>query len=192
MSKNSKIIKNICDQVKWCLQNIDYSATTAKDYQLTRKEICHMDLLLKLMLSTIDIPTYIVNFEKIFSGKKTTDYYEMYSAQLKFLKNLKKHSFFTNRNCDIVTVDTEIVCFVDILKICYGNIQKHLDCGDYDLIRKEIYCNHNVHSLIETKNKDLIDYYFEVEIPRYNVLPKPIIQSYTQAWEKAKKQFLRA
>ena len=91
---------------------------------------------------------------------------------------------------EIICINKEVVCFINILRICSENIKKHITSGNYEKIRDEVYYNHNVPALIHSEHKGAIKYYLTVECTECrDQCSREMVASYEGAWEKVRKQF---
>ena len=174
------LIDNICKQVYICIQNSRFLAP-AKEHRLIKLESLHLDMLLELLRSEMSISTYLTDYALLFSDEELQNYRASYTPQVLFLEK---------EQADMVRIDDEEHLFVDILQICSDNIKKHIDAENYDAIRDEAYYNHNVPSLISSKNKDLIDYYLSIECKGCrSYCPKEMSQSYESVWQQISETF---
>ena len=180
MSIQKELIENICAQVEWCLMNIKLSVTLDK-HHILKLELQHLDLLLDLLLSKISIRSYIKEYSSLFSSEGWEGHLEIYIPHILFLEQ---------QQTDIVSIDDEVICFVDILQICRDNMKRYIGYEKYEAIQNEVYYNHNVPSLIATKEIDLIKYYLSTECGGCrSYCSKEMVQSYESTWEKIAQQF---
>jgi len=181
-----ELIDKVCEQLADCLSRISTFAVTElyidRDYHLLKLESQHFDSLLDLLQSNISIKEYITKYKLLFSNEK---FYEAPDAYVSFLF-LEKAQFDVDR----VFIDGDVICFVNVLKICSENIKKHISTNQYDKIEDDIYYNHNVPWLICTKSKGAIKYYLTIECPEcIRRCPKEMVQCYEEAWQEVRKQF---
>ena len=81
--------------------------------------------------------------------------------------------------------DSGRMLFVNILEVCANNLSKHLIEKQWDLIRAEADCNHNVPTIIESQKIELIRFYMDSERTFYERhLPDAIVRLYVPIWDK--------
>ena len=155
---------------------MDIRSTNFKEHRLLTLKSCHLNLLLKLLQSEIDTKSYLEEYELLFSNEEQYNYPNIYSNQLLFLE---EHQSAT------ICTDNEVRYFIDILQICNNNIKAHLNNKNFKAIRDEADYNHNVPSLIVTKNVGAIENYLSCR----SYCSKEMVQSYENTWEKITQQF---
>jgi len=133
------------------------------------------------MKSEISIASYINEYSLFFPNGELFAHQDNYIPQFVFLKK---------KAAETVTIDKDVLCFIDVLQICSDNIKRHIACEKYENIKDEVYYNHNVPTLILAKNKELIEYYLSVECTCCEFYcSKEMIKSYDSAWQLIRKQF---
>ena len=180
MPKKEALVENICEQVKRCLGNIKQFAVS-DEHHLLKLESRHLDLLLDLLQSKISLSSYKDEFNTLFQNEGGHIYFDSYTPVI---------LSFEKEPIENVYVDSEVLFFVNVLQICSDNIKKHIECKKYDAIKDEVYYNHNVPSLIFSKNQDLINYYLSVECTGCRCYcSKEMIQSYESIWQQIENTF---
>ena len=177
---NKDLIGNICEQLRTCLLYIRNNSISTERHLLCL-ETQHLELILKLLCSDISITSCLENYKILFENENKHGHLSVYKPQLKYLNNKKHRS---------IVIDENIKLFIKILQICCDNIKNYLNYDKLDLVGDEDYYNHNVPSLIETKNKDLIKYYLTIECTSCKRhCSKEMVQRYEDIWEEISKQF---
>ena len=188
MFSQKELIENICTQIKDCLMIMKLSTIEKKD-RLLKLESRHLDLLLKLLQSEIDIKSYIRQFILLYPDEEWYDYIQIHTPHILFLEQ---------QQIDIVSIDDEVVCFINILQICNDNIKKYIEWKKYKEIEEEIYFNHNVPSFIFSWEAGKVN---DWEVERINHylskcddfrarFSKEMTQPYESTWEQINQQFL--
>ena len=208
MSTQKELIENICTQIKECLMMMKSLSFGKKDC-LLKLETQHLDLLLELLLSKIDIKSYINQYNSLYPNNWWCEYTDIYKPQILFLEK---------QQIDIVSIDSDVVCFIDVLQICNNNIKKRIDCeymkckknitkecGRYEKaecrnhkkkfekykeIEEEIYYNHNIPSFILSKDIERINLYLNTRKSFRNFFPKHVVKPYEKAWKQIIQHFL--
>jgi len=180
-----ELVENICEQIRECLRHMK-SFSITEDYsfrKLIKLESRHLDLLLDVLESKINIESYVVEYNSLFSNEEFYDSPNVYPSFLALETEQKE--------ARTICIDTEVLCFINILRICSENIKKHITNERYEKMESEIYYNHNVPSLISSKKKDLIKYYLTIEcVECKSRCSKEMVTSYEDAWKEASSQFL--
>ena len=125
-----------------------------------------------------------------YAPKNESEYYDVLNENIGHIKshlNLLKSGIYDNIT---TSTDNGIVLFVDILEICVNNMSKHLKTKQWELIREEADCNHNVPSIVASQNIDLIKFYFKVEHKCcIKNLPVSALKLYSPIWEKIRENY---
>ena len=179
MFTQKELVENICEQIYYCL--LDMRATNSMEHRLLTLQSNHLDLLLKLLQSEIDIKSYLEEYSVLFSNEEQYISPNVYTKQLAFLE---EHQSAT------VSTDNEVCCFIDVLQICNDNIKRHIDGKNYEAIKDEANYNHNVPSLIITKNIDLIEHYLSKCGVFQARCSKEVTQPYENIWQQVSRKFL--
>lgn len=165
----------ICEQIQSCFINF-VGMTACEAYHLLEIEIKHLDLLLDVLLMRINIKEYLECYYSLFSTKEE---YEFTCNHIPQLSTLEKE--YERK----INVSSKALFFIEILRICSDNMKKHIEHRNYELIKDEIYYNHNVPSLISANKKDLVKYYLDIECKEFkNKCMKEIVQPYEAIWLK--------
>ena len=177
---NEALVESLCEQVKRCLGNIKQFAVS-DEHNLLKLESRHLSLLLNLLQSKISLSSYKDEFNILFQNEDGHIYFDSYTPVIQ--------SFEIEQIQDVY-VDSEVLCFVNVLQICSDNIKKHIECKNFNAIKDEVYYNHNVPSLIYSKNQDLINYYLSVECTGCRCYcSNEMIQSYESVWQQIENAF---
>ena len=164
------------------------SYALVSNHHLLKVEFQHYELLLQLLQAEISLISYLEHYKFLYSSEDENSNVN-YALNIAFFEKLQKFSLLRKRHSGVIYVNPEVHCFINVLQICKDNISKHIDNKNYKMIDMEIYYNHNVPSLIESNNKELIFYYISVEQESCrNQCPKEMIQSYKGIWQEIEKQ----
>ena len=144
--KEKTAVATICEQIRICFINF-VGMTACEEYRSLEIEIKYLDLLLGVLLMKINIEEYLECYYSLFQTKEE---YEFTCNHIPQLSTLEK-DYLSN-----VNVSSKSLFFIEILRICLDNIKRHIEHRHYELIKDEIYYNHNVPSLISTNKKDLV------------------------------------
>lgn len=171
--------ENIIVLVRNCLSNMDLLVNNKK-YEMFDREIRHMELLIKLVEKKINVGMYLKDFNMLFKEQKY-DLLNKYNGSISILENSKDETFKMYK---------ESVKFVKILKICCSNIKKYIEKEEYEMIKNEIYYNHNVPTILAVGDLDLIEYYLKIECPEFqkNGQEEQFIH-YISQWDEIKADF---
>ena len=180
-----ELIKSVCEQIRECLSHMG-SFSITDDYtfrKLIKLELQHFDLLLDMLESKINIESYVIEYNLLFSNEEFYDSSNVYPSFSAFEK--------AQSEVNTICVDEELLCFINILRICSENIKKHIATESYEKIEDEVYYNHNIPGLIQTKSKGAIKYFLSVEcVECKHRCPKEMVSTYEDAWKEASSQFL--
>lgn len=171
--------ENIIVLVRNCLSNMDLLVNNKK-YEMFDREIQHMEVLIKLVERKINVEMYIKDFNILFK-EQNYDLINKYTGSISILEKSKDET---------IEIDKKAVKFVEILKICCSNIKKYIIKEEYDMIKNEIYYNHNVPTILVVGDVDLIEYYLDIECPEFqrNGQEEHFV-NYKSQWDEIKADF---
>ena len=180
----SGLLDVVCEQIRSCLGNIKI-LNHMKEYEFLAAETEHLALILSLLAAEIDTKSYLSKYDAIFLKLEKYSYLESYESQIFFLKAEEK---------GLVPFDDETSFFVQILLVLSNNVLRHINNGQYEKIEDEIYYNHNVPSLISSKNQkihtDLVRHYLDIECKEYkNKCSSKMLESYELIWRKIRTKY---